>query len=223
MRAALALVEKNVADGAGGPFGAIVVHSGQIIGEGTNLVTRSNDPTAHAEVVTIRQACSRLSAFSLGGCMIYTSCEPCTMCLSAIYWARLDHIFYGNTKVDAAKINYFDDAHIYRGNLQAARRTRHPDRAATGGGSHQGVRGLVDVRHQGSVLTDRAAASRIRYQAVKCSQTRAKWKRLPALERHGDRGTLARQLKRKAIELVEHQQPYRARRQRCRRVRPADR
>ncbi len=114
MRAALALVEKNVADGAGGPFGAIVVHSGQIIGEGTNLVTRSNDPTAHAEVVTIRQACSRLSAFSLEGCMIYTSCEPCTMCLSAIYWARLDHIFYGNIKVDAAKINYFDDAHIYR-------------------------------------------------------------------------------------------------------------
>lgn len=113
MRAAIALSQKNVDDGIGGPFGAVVVRDGEIIGEGTNLVTSSNDPTAHAEVVAIRQACEKLGTYDLSGSLIYTSCEPCPMCLSAIYWARLDRIFYGNTKVDAAKID-FDDDHIYR-------------------------------------------------------------------------------------------------------------
>ena len=113
MRAALALAEENVADGAGGPFGAVVVQSGRIVGRGANSVTRSNDPTAHAEVVAIRRACATLGAFSLRGCSIYTSCEPCPMCLAAIYWARLDRILYANTRDDAAGIG-FDDAHIYR-------------------------------------------------------------------------------------------------------------
>lgn len=112
MRAAIALAEKNVADGTGGPFGAVIVRDGEIIGEGTNQVTSSNDPTAHAEVVAIRNACQKLGTFSLEGCEVYTSCEPCPMCLSAIYWARLDRIFYGNTKADAAEID-FDDAFLY--------------------------------------------------------------------------------------------------------------
>ncbi len=109
MRAAIALAEKNVADGTGGPFGAVIVRNGEIIGEGTNRVTSDNDPTAHAEVMAIRKACEKLGTYSLEGCEVYTSCEPCPMCLSAIYWARLDRIFYGNTKVDAAEIDFDDD------------------------------------------------------------------------------------------------------------------
>ncbi len=109
MRAAAALAEQNVADGTGGPFGAVIVRDGEIVGEGTNQVTSSNDPTAHAEVVAIRQACEKLETFNLEGCVVYTSCEPCPMCLSAIYWARLDRIFYGNTKADAAAIDFDDD------------------------------------------------------------------------------------------------------------------
>lgn len=112
MRAAIALAEKNVADGTGGPFGAVIVRDGEIVAEGTNQVTSSNDPTAHAEVVAMRQACAKLGTFNLEGCEVYTSCEPCPMCLSAIYWARLDRIFYGNTKADAAEID-FDDAFLY--------------------------------------------------------------------------------------------------------------
>jgi tRNA(Arg) A34 adenosine deaminase TadA len=109
MRAAIALAEKNVADGTGGPFGAVIVRNWEIIGEGTNRVTSDNDPTAHAEVMAIRKACEKLGTYSLEGCEVYTSCEPCPMCLSAIYWARLDRIFYGNTKVDAAEIDFDDD------------------------------------------------------------------------------------------------------------------
>jgi guanine deaminase len=112
MRAAIALAEKNVAEGTGGPFGAVIVRNGEIIGEGTNRVTSANDPTAHAEVVAIRNACEKLGTYNLAGCEVYTSCEPCPMCLSAIYWARLDRIFYGNTKADAAEID-FDDAFLY--------------------------------------------------------------------------------------------------------------
>ena len=112
MRAAIALAEKNVAEGTGGPFGAVIVRNGEIIGEGTNRVTSANDPTAHAEVVAIRNACEKLGTYNLAGCEVYTSCEPCPMCLSAIYWARLDRIFYGNTRADAAEID-FDDAFLY--------------------------------------------------------------------------------------------------------------
>lgn len=113
MRRAIALAEQNVSSNGGGPFGAVVVHDGRIVGEGTNQVTGLHDPTAHAEVVAIRAACRELGSFSLAGAEIYASCEPCPMCLSAIYWARIDRIFYGNTKIDAAAIG-FDDDHIYR-------------------------------------------------------------------------------------------------------------
>lgn len=113
MRRAIALAQQSVADSGGGPFGAVVVHDGRIIGEGTNQVTGSHDPTAHAEVVAIRAACTQLGSFSLAGCEIFASCEPCPMCLSAIYWARIERIYYGNTKSDAAAIG-FDDDHICR-------------------------------------------------------------------------------------------------------------
>jgi guanine deaminase len=97
----------------GGPFGAVIIdRNGNIIGEGHNEVTVSNDPTAHAEVVAIRRACKNSNNFSLEGCTIYTSCEPCPMCLAACYWARLDKIYYSNTRQDAADIG-FDDSHIY--------------------------------------------------------------------------------------------------------------
>jgi guanine deaminase len=113
MRRAIALADRNVATGTGGPFGAVVVQDGRIVGEGTNNVTGGKDPTAHAEVVAIREACRILDRFSLDGCEIYASCEPCPMCLSAIYWARLDRAWFGNTAEDAAAIG-FDDAFLYR-------------------------------------------------------------------------------------------------------------
>ena len=99
--------------GLGGPFGAIVVRGQEIVAEGSNRVTSTNDPTAHAEVVAIREACRRLGVFSLAGCELYTSCEPCPMCLAAIYWARIDRVYYANTRADAAAIG-FDDDHLYR-------------------------------------------------------------------------------------------------------------
>jgi len=98
--------------GQGGPFGAVVVRSGNIVGRGWNQVTSSNDPTAHAEVVAIRDACRRLKKFHLDDCVLYTSCEPCPMCLAAIYWARINKVFYANTRRDAANI-HFDDDFIY--------------------------------------------------------------------------------------------------------------
>ena len=96
----------------GGPFGAVVVKDNTVVATGWNNVTSSNDPTAHAEVTAIRNACKKLNTFDLSGCELYTSCEPCPMCLSAIYWARIDKIYYANTRKDAAKIN-FDDDFIY--------------------------------------------------------------------------------------------------------------
>ena len=112
MREAIRLSVSNVEEGKGGPFGAIVVKDGKIIARGVNSVTGSNDPTAHAEVVAIREACRVLNTFQLDGCEIYTSCEPCPMCLGAIYWARPDKLFYANSKEDAAGIQ-FDDRFIY--------------------------------------------------------------------------------------------------------------
>jgi guanine deaminase len=112
MREAIKLSIYNVESGNGGPFGAVVVKDGKIIARGANQVTTSNDPTAHAEVVAIRMACEVLGTFQLDGCEIYTSCEPCPMCLGAIYWARPDKIYYANTKEDAAGIK-FDDQFIY--------------------------------------------------------------------------------------------------------------
>jgi guanine deaminase len=112
MRMAIALSEQNVAQGLGGPFGAVIVKDGEVVAASGNLVVPSNDPTAHAEVSAIRLACQQLNTFSLKGCVIYTSCEPCPMCLGAIYWARLDKIYYANSKADAAAIG-FDDQFIY--------------------------------------------------------------------------------------------------------------
>jgi tRNA(Arg) A34 adenosine deaminase TadA len=113
MRRAIKLAAENVRAGRGGPFGALVVRGNQIIAEGTNLVTSTNDPTAHAEVVAIRRACAALGTFQLTGCELYTSCEPCPMCLGAIYWARPSAIYFGATHVDAADAG-FDDSFIYQ-------------------------------------------------------------------------------------------------------------
>ena len=96
----------------GGPFGSVIVKDDKILGEGSNKVTSTNDPTAHGEIVAIRHACKKLNNFNLSGCDLYTSCEPCPMCLSAIYWAHIDKIYYANTRSDARKIN-FDDSLIY--------------------------------------------------------------------------------------------------------------
>lgn len=112
MRKAIALATENVVSGAGGPFGAVIVRDGKILATGVNLVTASNDPTAHAEVVAIRAACKALGSFQLTGCVVYTSCEPCPMCLSALYWARCEAIYYGNSAADAAAAG-FDDSFLY--------------------------------------------------------------------------------------------------------------
>lgn len=112
MLEAIRLSVANVEEGKGGPFGAVVVKDGKIIARGVNEVTSSNDPTAHAEVVAIRNACIALNSFQLEGCEIYTSCEPCPMCLGAIYWARPAKLYYANSKEDATKIQ-FDDQFIY--------------------------------------------------------------------------------------------------------------
>jgi len=109
---AIQLSVENVRSGRGGPFGAVVVKDGAIVAEGVNQVTAKNDPTAHAEVLAIRQACQKLRVFELRGCDLYTSCEPCPMCLGAIYWARIDKVYFGNVAADAAKIG-FDDSAIY--------------------------------------------------------------------------------------------------------------
>jgi len=112
MQRAIALAQQGIDAGAGGPFGAVIVKDDEVIGEGYNQVTSTNDPTAHAEVVAIRNACRNLNSFQLDGCVLYTSCEPCPMCLGAIYWARPARVFYAATREDAAKIG-FDDQFIY--------------------------------------------------------------------------------------------------------------
>ncbi len=112
MKQAIELATENVTSGRGGPFGAVIVRDGQVIATGANQVTATNDPTAHAEVTAIRNACRALGDFSLAGCVIYTSCEPCPMCLAAIYWSRMEAIFYSATASDAAAAG-FDDAFLY--------------------------------------------------------------------------------------------------------------
>lgn len=111
MREAIKLSAESVQSG-GGPFGAVIVRDGEIIARGENRVTVCNDPTAHAEVSAIREAAARMGTYDLSGCEIYSSCEPCPMCLGAIYWARLDRLYYAGTRADAANVG-FDDAHIY--------------------------------------------------------------------------------------------------------------
>ena len=112
MQMAIDLATENVASGAGGPFGAVIVRDGEVIATGVNCVTANNDPTAHAEVTAIREACRILGTFQLTGCEIYTSCEPCPMCLAAIYWSRCTAIYFGNTAADAATAG-FDDSFLY--------------------------------------------------------------------------------------------------------------
>jgi len=112
MARAVQLSIDNVRSGRGGPFGAVVVRDGKIIGEGVNRVTSTNDPTAHAEVLAIRQACANLGVYHLEDCELYTSCEPCPMCLGAIYWAHLSRLYFANTAADAAEIG-FDDSFLY--------------------------------------------------------------------------------------------------------------
>ena len=112
MQEAVTAALKGMQNNEGGPFGCVVVKDGKIIGKGNNKVTSTNDPTAHAEVTAIRDACKNLGSFQLEGCTIYTSCEPCPMCLGAIYWARPEKVYYGSTKTDAAHIG-FDDDFIY--------------------------------------------------------------------------------------------------------------
>ena len=112
MKMAIALSVENVTENVGGPFGAVIVKDGKFVAGSANKVTSTNDPTAHAEVSTIRLACNELNTFDLSGCVIYTSCEPCPMCLGAIYWAKIDTIYYANTKTDAENIG-FSDKFIY--------------------------------------------------------------------------------------------------------------
>ena len=113
MQQAIRLATENVTSGRGGPFGALVARAGEVVATGVNLVTSTNDPTAHAEVTAIRRAAAELGSFTLAGCELYTSCEPCPMCLAAAYWSRLDRIFFSNTAEDAARAG-FDDAALYR-------------------------------------------------------------------------------------------------------------
>jgi len=113
MQRAIALALENVQSDRGGPFGALILKNGKIIAEAANSVTSTNDPTAHAEIVAIREACKKLGTFQLTGCEIYASCEPCPMCLAAIYWARLDRIYFAGTAADATQAG-FDDSFIYQ-------------------------------------------------------------------------------------------------------------
>jgi guanine deaminase len=125
MARAIQLSIENVASGQGGPFGAVIVQGGRIIAEGVNQVTFTNDPTAHAEVLAIRQACQKLGVFELAGCELYASCEPCPMCLGAIYWAHVSHVYFGGSAVDASEIG-FDDSFVYREIAQPLLQRRIP-------------------------------------------------------------------------------------------------
>jgi guanine deaminase len=136
MRAAIRLAREKMRRGGGGPFGAVVVRRGKIVGRGWNRVTSANDPTAHAEVMAIRDACRRLKTFRLDGCEIYASCEPCPMCLAAIYWARLGKIFYAGVRRDAAAIG-FDDDMIGRDMARPVRRRKIPARQLLRGAAVQ--------------------------------------------------------------------------------------
>ena len=113
MQEAIRLADEGMRSNRGGPFGCVIVREGKIIGRGNNRVTSTNDPTAHAEVTAIREACQSLQAYELADCELYTSCEPCPMCLAAIYWARIPSVYFGNTRADAAAIG-FDDDFIYQ-------------------------------------------------------------------------------------------------------------
>ncbi len=127
MKEAVELSIRNIRERKGGPFAALVVKSGAVIARGTNLVTSTNDPTAHAEIIAIREACRTLGSFQLHDCEIYTSCEPCPMCLGAIYWARPSAVYFGNTRKDAASIG-FDDEFLYEELISPLSRRKIPIR-----------------------------------------------------------------------------------------------
>ena len=150
MRRAIELSVENVRLQRGGPFGAVVVKDSTIIAEGTNLVTSANDPTAHAEVTAIRRACAALGSFQLDGCDLYTSCEPCPMCLGAIYWARPTRLFYGGSHQDAAEFG-FDDSFIYQ-------QTRLPAEQR-----HIPMKQLLSEEALAGFLEWRKSAAKIRY------------------------------------------------------------
>jgi len=113
MREAIRAADEGMNAGLGGPFGCVIVRLGEVVGRGNNRVTSANDPTAHAEIIAIREACARLQTFRLPDCELYTNCEPCPMCLGAVYWARIPVLYFANTRLDAAEIG-FDDDFIYR-------------------------------------------------------------------------------------------------------------
>ena len=123
MRRAIELAQQGIDNGDGGPFGCVVVKNGEIVGEGSNRVTSTNDPTAHAEIVAVREACDRLGSFQLTDCEIYTSCEPCPMCLGAIYWARPAAIYYAGTREDAAKAGFDDE--LFYSEIEKPNEERH--------------------------------------------------------------------------------------------------
>jgi guanine deaminase len=150
MEQAIALATENVTSGRGGPFGAVIVRDGKIVATGVNLVTATNDSTAHAEIVAIRNACTALGRFQLKGCQVYTSCEPCPMCLAAIYWARCDAIFYGSSAADAAAAG-FDDAFLYEEMKQPINQRKIP------------TVNLLNERALSSFIAWRAQAGRIDY------------------------------------------------------------
>ena len=131
LRRAIALATQNVTTGAGGPFGAVIVRDGKIIGEGANSVTATNDPTAHAEVNAIRAAAKALGTFTLAGCELYTSCEPCPMCLAAVYWSHVDVFYYGACAADAARAG-FDDAFLYEELRKTANQRKLPSKQLIG-------------------------------------------------------------------------------------------
>ena len=134
LRRAIALATENVATGKGGPFAAVVARDGVVVGEAANSVTATNDPTAHGEVNAIRAACKALGTFTLAGCELYTSCEPCPMCLAASYWARIDAVFYGCSAADAARAG-FDDAFLYEEMRKDSPERSLPSRQLLGGES----------------------------------------------------------------------------------------
>jgi tRNA(Arg) A34 adenosine deaminase TadA len=143
MARAIQLAIEGVQSGRGGPFGAVIVRDGQIIAEGSNAVTSTNDPTAHAEILAIRRACERLGVFELKDCELYTSCEPCPMCLGAIYWARLTRIYFASTAEDAAKAG-FDDSFIYSELKQPFSERRIPARQIMRDEALAGFRAWLD-------------------------------------------------------------------------------
>jgi guanine deaminase len=152
MRRAIALSRQGMEGGAGGPFGAVVALDGKVIAEGWNQVTSANDPTAHAEIVAIRRACAALGRFELRGAVLYTSCEPCPMCLAAAWWARVDAVVFGNAREDAAAIG-FDDQVLYDEVVEAPRSAPPADAPAAAGRGAGGFSRVGDEAGQGAVLS----------------------------------------------------------------------